>query len=83
MDVTLGKKSSTEVQDRPYTISEKVITNSIIEIGIKNIVTKKTKEVRENEKPVKNNFGAGNDYGFCCSESVFAGTDLNSAGSDE
>ncbi|MCK5195739.1 MAG: hypothetical protein KAQ71_18140 [Desulfobulbaceae bacterium] len=50
------KKSSTGVQDRPYTISEKVITNSISETGSKNIVTKKTKEVRKNEKPVKNQF---------------------------
>ena len=60
-------------------MNEKVIPNSISETGIKNIVTKKTKEVRKNEKPVKINFGAGNYYGFCCSGSVFPGTDLNSA----
>ena len=47
MDVTLGKKASNEVQDRPYTISEKVITNSISETGIKNIVTKKNKRGKE------------------------------------
>ena len=81
--ISSGKKSSAKVQDRPYSISEKVITNSISETGIKNIVTKKTKEVRKNEKAEKIDFSTGGYGGFCWLRSVFPGTDLNSACSDE